>query len=63
MGGACSQHVGDCPKLVGKPVETTQLGRPTRTWNDNITMDLSAVELEMWIGFIWLKKQTICCLM
>ena len=29
--------------LVGKPEEQTPLGRPRRTWEDNIKMDLREV--------------------
>jgi hypothetical protein len=31
--------------LVGKPEERKPLGRPTRSWEDNIKMDLRDVEL------------------
>jgi hypothetical protein len=29
--------------LVGKPEEKRRLGRPSRTWEDNINMDLKEV--------------------
>jgi hypothetical protein len=38
--------------LVGKPEGKILLGRPRRTWEDNIRMDLQEVEwgCEDWIG-------------
>jgi len=37
--------------LVGKPERKRPLGRPARRWEDNIRMDLKAIEWEVvdWI--------------
>jgi len=35
---------GMCRVLVGKPDGRRPLGRPRRTWEDNIKMDLQEVE-------------------
>jgi hypothetical protein len=34
---------GACRVLVGKPERKRPLGRPRRTWEDNIKMDLQEV--------------------
>jgi len=39
--------------LMGKPESNTQLGRPSRRWNDNIKMDLEEIGRESVNGFIW----------
>jgi len=42
MGGACStmgERRGVCRVLVGKPEGKRTLGRPRRSWEDNIKMD------------------------
>ena len=43
MGGACSRYGesgGVYGVLVGKPEGNRPLGRPRRSWKDNIKMDL-----------------------
>jgi hypothetical protein len=43
MGGACSTKMekrNACRILVGKPEGKRQVGRPKRTWMDNIKIDL-----------------------
>jgi hypothetical protein len=35
--------------LVGKPEENRPLGRPRRSWEDNIKMDLQEVAYGVWI--------------
>jgi hypothetical protein len=55
MGGTCSTDVeerGVYRFLVGKSEGKRPLGRPRRTWEDNITMDLQEVRCgDMdWIG-------------
>ena len=42
MGGACSAY-GVYRVLVGKPEGKRPLGRPKRSWEDNIKMDLQEV--------------------
>jgi hypothetical protein len=44
--------------LVGRPEGRRPLGRPRRTWEDNIKMDLREMGLAMWIGFVWLRIGT-----
>jgi len=49
VGGACSTHgASKCVYrvLVGKPEGKRPLGRPRRTWEDNIKMDLQEVGCE-----------------
>jgi hypothetical protein len=43
---------GVCRVLVGKPEGKRPLGRPTRRWEDNVSMDLQEVGcgFEDWIG-------------
>jgi hypothetical protein len=50
MDRACSTNEGEeeIKNLEGK----RPLGRPTRTWVDNIKMDLRETG---WIGLIWLR--------
>jgi hypothetical protein len=54
MGGACSAYGGEerhIQGLVGKTKGKRPLGRPRRTWDDNIKMDLDVVGCEVmeWI--------------
>jgi hypothetical protein len=54
MGEACSTYKGSkgvYRVLVGKPVVMTPLGRPRRSWEDNIKMDLK--EMGFW-GMDWI---------
>ena len=41
--------------LVGKPEGKRPLGRPRRSWDDNIKMEWG---LESWTGLIWFKIGT-----
>jgi len=43
---------------VGKPEGKGTLGRPRRTWEDKIKMDLQEIELEAWTGLICLRTGT-----
>jgi hypothetical protein len=58
MGGACSavgEERGVCRVSVGKPEGKRPLGRPRRTWEDNIKVDLQEVGCRVWTGFGWLR--------
>ena len=35
--------------LTGKPTEKRPLGRPRRTWEDNIGMDLEEIGISNWV--------------
>jgi len=55
MGGACGAYGGGEHRvLVGKPEGKRPLGRPRRTWEDSIMMDLREVET----GWSWLRIGT-----
>ena len=41
--------------MVGKPEEKRLLGRPRRSWMDNIKMDLQEVGCGVWTGSSWLR--------
>ena len=41
--------------LVGKPERKRPLGRPRRTWGDNIKMDLQEVGGVVGTGWSWLR--------
>jgi hypothetical protein len=43
--------------LVGKPERKRPLGRPRRTWEDNIKMDLKDLK-GTWTGSGWLRIGT-----
>jgi hypothetical protein len=43
--------------LVGKLERKRPLGRPRRSWEDNIKMDVR-YELVVWTGLIWLRIET-----
>jgi hypothetical protein len=43
---------------MGKPEGKRPLGRPRRTWVDNIRMYLGEVEGVMWTGLVWLRIGT-----
>ena len=61
MGGTCStygERRGVYRFLVGKPEGKRPLGRPRRTWEDNIKMDLQEVECGLWTGLFWLRIGT-----
>ena len=40
---------------MGKPEGKELLGRPRRSWEDNIKMDLQEVGWGTWTGSIWLR--------
>ena len=42
--------------MVGKPEEKRLLGRPRRSWKDNIKMDLQEVGCGVWTGSSWHRK-------
>jgi hypothetical protein len=44
--------------LVGKPEGKRPLGKPRRTWVDNIKMDLVEMGWVMWTGLVWLRIGT-----
>ena len=44
--------------LVGKPEEKRPLGRPRRTWEDNIKKDLLETRSWVWTGLISLRIET-----
>jgi type IV secretory pathway TrbF-like protein len=44
--------------LVGKPEEKRPLGRPRRTWEDNIKKDLLETRSWVWAGLISLRIET-----
>jgi hypothetical protein len=44
--------------LVGKPEGRRPLGRPRRSWENNIKMDLREVGWGAWTGSIWLRIGT-----
>jgi hypothetical protein len=54
MGGACSTN-GEKRNairiLMGKPEGKRSLGRPRRSWGDNINMDVREIE---WDGVDWI---------
>jgi hypothetical protein len=55
MGGACSTNAEKVAYriLVGKPEGKRPLGRPSRTWVDNIKMDLGEIG---WDGVDWIDR-------
>jgi hypothetical protein len=44
--------------LVGKPEGKRPLGRPRRTWEKGIRIDLRETGLGVWIGLDWLRIGT-----
>jgi hypothetical protein len=46
--------------LVGKPEGKRPLGRPRRTWVDDIRMDLLQMRWDemVWTGLVWLRIET-----
>jgi hypothetical protein len=54
MDGACSTYGvkrDECKLLVGKPEGRRPLGRPSRSWVDNIKMELGEIS---WGGVDWI---------
>ena len=43
---------------MGKPDGKSPLGRPGRSWEDNVKLDLQEVGWEAWNGLIWPKIGT-----
>jgi hypothetical protein len=41
--------------MVGKPEGKRPLGRPRHRWEDNIKMDIQAVDVGVWTGWSWLR--------
>jgi len=41
--------------LLGKPEGKRPLGKPRRTWEDNIKIDLQELGWEVWTGSSWLR--------
>jgi hypothetical protein len=55
VGGTCGTHGGGerCLQvLVGKPKVKRPLGRPRRSWEDNIKMDLKEIGID---GANWIR--------
>jgi hypothetical protein len=44
--------------FVGKPERKRQLGTPKRRWEGYIIMNIKEMGEKLWIGFIWLRKET-----
>jgi len=49
---------GLCRVLVGNPERKRPLGRPRRTWEDNIKIDIQEVWCGVWTGSSWLRIGT-----
>ena len=49
---------GACSVLVGKQEGKRPLGRPRRSWEGNIKMDLQKVGWGIWTGLIWVSVGT-----
>jgi hypothetical protein len=49
--------------MVGKPKGKRSLGRRRLRWENGIRMDLRGIGWGMWIGFDWLRIETVtkCC--
>jgi len=61
MGGACSAYGegrGLYRVLVGKPEGKRPLGRPRRSWDDNIKWIFRKLCVGIWIGSSWLRIGT-----
>jgi hypothetical protein len=52
MGEMRNAHI-----LVGKPEGKKRLGKPQRSYVDNIRMHLRETE-KVWTGFVWLRRGT-----
>jgi hypothetical protein len=44
-----------CKILVEKPEAKRPFGRPRRTWEDNIKIDLTGLDVSLWTDFNWLR--------
>jgi len=42
-----------CEIVETAAMKTKQLGRPGRTWEDNIRKDLRDISGKVWTGWIW----------
>jgi hypothetical protein len=49
---------GVCRVLVGKPEGNRPMWRTRHRWEDNIKADLQKVDVGIWTGLIWLRKDT-----
>jgi hypothetical protein len=61
VGGACGTHGREekmYKVLVGRPEGKRPLGRPRRSWQDGIRMDLREIGWGVRIGFDWLRTGT-----
>jgi hypothetical protein len=56
MGIACSTNVGD--RISAIDGKAGRIGRPSRSWVDNIRMDLGEAEWGFMAGLIWLRIGT-----
>ena len=45
-------------RVLGKPERKRPLGRPRRSWVDNIRMDLQEVNVGIWTGLGWPRIET-----
>jgi hypothetical protein len=45
--------------FVGKPLKMRPLGRLRRRWEDNIKMDLQALDVGVWTGSIWMRIEAV----
>jgi len=45
--------------MVRRPEGKRPLGRPRRSWKDNIKIDLQEVGFGVWTGSIWLRIRTV----
>jgi hypothetical protein len=44
---------------MGNPEGKIPLGRPRRSWEDGIKLDLAEIGWGVWSGFIWLSIGTV----
>ena len=61
MGGECSTYgekIGVYRVLVGKPEGKRPLGRPRRSWENNVKMDPQEVGCGVGTGSNWLRTGT-----
>jgi hypothetical protein len=61
VGRACGTHgrgLKNVQDLVEKPEGKRSLGRPRRSLEDGIRIDLREIGCVVWIGFDWLRTGT-----
>jgi len=56
--GTCGRQETCIQSLVGKPEGKRPLGRPSCTWEGNITIDLQEIDWGFWSGLIRLRAGT-----